>query len=298
MARLIRLLLSTLPLIFSVLAFAFSIVSTTSREWSQQTTYSSQERVTNWTAANALYTIYRSPFVLCSAYIVPSTTNASDSSGNDDDPIDPTFGVNCTNFKPYGFAQTSCELAIAVTNDTYGQVGDARLCQQIHYAGNFAVAGSVFLGLGLLLTMGMFIATMHVIFPLRRKQHNAQHPKVEGDAAASKAAFTENTVQGETHERRQRRFMVMSSINLVLVLFLVVGILLTAVAQFYGVLAFIQSSVNNADFATKGGNKTQHGPWIQGRALSVYATLGWAFAGLAAVGALSAWRLPKWDRVL
>ncbi|MCJ1385952.1 hypothetical protein MMC17_009077 [Xylographa soralifera] len=298
MARLIRLLFSTLPLIFSILAFSFSIVSTTSREWSQQTTYSSQEKATNWTEDNALYTIYRSPFVLCSSYIVPSTTNSSDPSGNDDDPTDPIFAVNCTNFKPYGFAQTSCELAIAVTNDTYGQVGDARLCQQIHYAGNFAIAGSVFLGLGLLLTMGMFVATMHVVFPTRRKQNDAQQARADEDEAASKAAFTESTVHVEKHERRRRRFMVMSSINFVLVMFLVVGILLTVVAQFYGILAFIQSSVNNADFATKGGNKTQHGPWIQGRALSVYATLGWAFAGLAAVGALSAWRLPKWDRVL
>ena len=68
-------------------------------------------------------------------------------------------------------------------------------------------------------------------------------------------------------------------------------------AQCYGVLGFVQSQPDNGNFATTqfagAPGQDDHNPWVQGKALSIYASVSW-FSALLAVGMASLlWRLPR-----
>src|SRR5207248_733588 len=58
--------------------------------------------------------------------------------------------THCDRFKPYGAGKTSCETFAGGATSTDGRLGDDRMCQQVHMAGNLAIAASVFSGLALL----------------------------------------------------------------------------------------------------------------------------------------------------
>jgi len=88
-----------------------------------------------------------------------------------------------------------------------------------------------------------------------------------------------------------------------LVLSFALGTILYVLAQAYGVQAFIMSSPDNGRFASLAGNDLNpdgddHDPWVQGKALTVYASLAWLCSLLGGTLAIFTWRLPHWDKTL
>jgi hypothetical protein len=238
----------------------------------------------NWTEANVIYTLYRSPFIICSAS--SHVSNSSDSQSIT------TYDVSCQNFKPFGFNQTSCEEEVATQDDSAVNLGDSRLCQQIRLAGNFGIASTVFISLGFILTSIATIATLTILlrFPRTAEPQGAEH----GSSTAP-----QNSHEG--HHRRKRSTLI-PHLNLTLVTFLSIGVITALIAQFYAVEGLIQSAYNNADFSTSQGTSAAevqisgiHGPWFQGKGLSGYATCAWGFAAAAGAVAAKAWRLPEWN---
>src|SRR3954447_6427998 len=126
-----HLLGSSITVLFSLLGFVFALVAITSKEWVLRNEYKSTDPV-QWSKTE--YTLYRSPFVICSAQ-----------AGN----------VSCQHFHPFG-TSTSCE-AISITGDVdAANSGDERLCQQIHLAGHFAIASTTLISVGFLLSLALF----------------------------------------------------------------------------------------------------------------------------------------------
>jgi hypothetical protein len=320
--RRVSLVIAAGALVFSLLSFVFSLVAITSKDWAVQQTFNSTiTSPKNWT--KPIFTLYRSPFQICSAkanktIISTNTTisnNATDDDGSSsenqgDDTGNATFivvnqtiyhwNVSCHHYRPFGFDRTSCELEVATQDDQADNVGDSRLCQQIHLAGNFSIASTVFMSLGFLLIAALAIATV-----------------IAGGSSAPEASVT------GTHERRGhektgaptgigsmsrvqeqrsfRRSQVFQFVNLAVAVFLVIGVVTAVIAQFYAIEGLVQSLPNNSDFASssatsEGDVNTHglHGPWYQGKALSTYWTCAWGFAMAAAFAASMAWRYPRW----
>lgn len=65
------------------------------------------------------------------------------------------------------------------------------------------------------------------------------------------------------------------------------------IAQFYGILGLVQSAWPNGEYITNDAVTAQSGPWIQGKASVVYASVGWFGGVLGAVGSLWAWGVPR-----
>src|SRR5271163_673613 len=123
---------SSVTVLFSLLGFVFALVAITSKEWVLRNEYQSTDPV-QWSKIQ--YTLYRSPFVIC-------TANA----GN----------VTCEHFHAYG-KDTSCEAIYTTGDPNANNSGDARLCQQIHLAGYFAIASTTLISVGFLLSLGLFV---------------------------------------------------------------------------------------------------------------------------------------------
>lgn len=64
------------------------------------------------------------------------------------------------------------------------------------------------------------------------------------------------------------------------------------IAQFYGVEGLVQSALPNGDYTIDQAISASSGPWIQGKASVIYASIGWFAAVLAATGCLLAWGVP------
>jgi hypothetical protein len=271
---------TTLTFAFALVSLTFSILALTSRKWALRHHYDPNLSDLDW--VNATYTQYRSPFKICNAFPVSSNNAASAQQ----------YTQNCTHFKAYGFDKTSCELAIATQSDGANNIGDARLCQQIHLAGNFGIASSTFVGLGFLVTLALVASTF-----LNRPSTSQHHPD-RGNVEESEA--TPSGKKKPEHRKENKAQAIFAFINLMLVVFLAIAVITGLISQFYGILGFIQSMPNNSDFSSSRGQDVtdlgthgDHGPWIQGKALSVYLTCAWGF-GLATIGMASiTWRLPR-----
>lgn len=310
----VRILPALFAFIFSLLAFVFSLLAINSKEWAVRKNYDPLYTAKNWTEANVIYTLYRSPFIICSASANVTNVNSTSSSDNDASETLTTYTVSCQNFRPFGFSRTSCEEEVATKNDTAVNLGDTRLCQQIHYAGNFGIASTVFISLGFILTSIAAIATFTVLLrssmTVEKRDtglpnHDQKKPEqsdeiLEGDRHETSTP-TQNT--HATHHRHKRSTLI-AHINLILLTFFFIGVVTAVISQFYAVEGLIQSAYNNADFSTSQGASAAevqtsgtHGPWFQGRGLSVYATCAWGFAAAAGTVAAKAWTLPKWNTV-
>jgi hypothetical protein len=243
-------------LIFALLAFVFSMLAITSRQWAVRDNYDPDVSQQYW--AKPIYTLYRSPFIVCSASQRNATATSSSTAT-----ATPVWDVKCDHFKPFGRDRTSCELYNVTGSDSAENLGDQRLCQQIHLAGNFGIASTFFIGIG-------FLAT---------------------GALALLGLSSRSSGPGW-----------LPYLSLATLLFLFVGVATALLSQFYGVLGFMISLPNQSDFASSQGTGGSdevdvhgaHGPWYQGRALSVYATLAWAFGIAAGTLAIMTWRLPSW----
>ncbi|KAE8445351.1 hypothetical protein EG329_013473 [Mollisiaceae sp. DMI_Dod_QoI] len=310
----VRLLPVLVAFIFSLLAFVFSLLAINSKEWAVRKNYDPLYTPKNWTEANVIYTLYRSPFVICSASANVTNVNSTSSSDDGDSETITTYTVSCQNFRPFGFSRTSCEEEVATQNDTAVNLGDTRLCQQIHYAGNFGIASTVFISLGFILTSIAAIATFTILFrsSMAVEQRDAELPKHDRKRPEQSDEIREgdrheiSTPAQNTHEthHRHKRSSLIAHINLVLLTFLFIGVVTAVISQFYAVEGLIQSAYNNADFSTSQGASAAevqisgiHGPWYQGKGLSVYATCAWGFAAAAGAVAAKAWTLPEWNTV-
>jgi hypothetical protein len=273
MARILRLVSSSLPaFIFASLAFAFTVITITSRDWAQQNHFDNALDMKNW--SKPIYRTYRSPFQICTV----SQDTASDNTT--------IYTEHCNVFDAYGFDKTSCETVFATQNYSAAQTGDERLCQQIHFAGNLAITSTTFISLGFVLTLLMTLAC----------------------CASSPAAHSEHVNEDEpsatTVQHHRRRPTYAPYMNLILITSFAIGATAALLSQFYGILGFIQSQPDNGLFASARGNvidPTQddnHGPWIEGRALKIWVTCAWVFAAFAAGAAGAAWRLPRWEKSL
>ncbi|KAH7227155.1 uncharacterized protein BKA55DRAFT_584230 [Fusarium redolens] len=251
-------------LAFAIVAFVFSVITITSREWAIRDNYDTDFAPQYW--EKPIYTLYRSPFIICTAKQVNST--------NSDEP--PTHHVHCDHFKPYGHNKTSCELYNSTGSDKATTIGDQRSCQQIHLAGNYAIASTVFIGIGFLATTALVLLSLLRSVSTHRHKHESGH--------------------GSNNNRT------MPILALVTLVFLFVGFATAVISQFYAILGFIVSLPNQSDFASSQGSGGSdesdvnggHGPWYQGKALSVYATLAWGFTIATGTIVALTWRLPRW----
>jgi hypothetical protein len=298
--RMLRTLPVLLALCFSIIAFVFSLLAITSSDWAAQDFYDTVVPE-NWTHPN--YTITRSPFRICTAVPIFQTNN-----GTSED-SEPTltfvrYDVSCDRYKPFGLDRTSCELRSVTKTDSVANVGDARLCQQIHYAGNFGISSTVFISLGFILTLCMAMST---IYRMMTRGQASDHPSTSSGAeqygSKSTAADSSQDVQHLSQPSRRYPHLVTSTVNLTAVIFLLIGAILALISQFYGIIGFIQSSPNNGDWASAAAGNSKdvdtnkvgyHGPWYQAEGLSVYMTCAWAFAAATAAMAAKAWSLPRW----
>jgi hypothetical protein len=292
----LRLAPAVTTFIFALLAFIFSLLATTSKKWAVRHNYDPSLNTLDW--KDPIYTLYRSPFTVCTAELVNSTLTI----GSAASPAD--FAVKCTQFRPRGFNRTSCELAIATQDDTAPTIGDARLCQQIHYAGDFGIASTTFIGLAFVLVLVLVIVTL-----VKRPEF-----ATESYTSVAKAAPPNDgsPLRSEQDVNQQAASVVpargsawVAWVDLILLTFLFVGFSTALISQYYGVIGLIQSLPNNADFASSQGGGADdvnthgsHGPWYQGIGLSVYATCAWGFSISAGVVASKAWPLPQWRVVL
>ena len=77
------------------------------------------------------------------------------------------------------------------------------------------------------------------------------------------------------------------------ILVLLLSAALLFLAQFYGILGLIQSAFPNGQYATNQSISANSGPWIQGKASVIYASVGW-FAGILTVGwCVLLWGVPN-----
>ena len=323
--RTLRLLPPLAAFIFAILALIFSLLAITSRKWAIRNNYDPALHENEWTTP--IYTLYRSPFIVCSANQVDNAANSTASNATSSaatpaaatsttDPSStpspsPIYQVDCTHYRPFGFNRTSCELEVATQTDTAETIGDSRLCQQIHYAGNFGIASTLFIGLGFLLSGTMVMMTF---LNARRRSLASMGPgsrRVEGeqtqedtiDKRPGATTLAANKYGGNPGARPS---VIASYVNFVLVLFLFIGFATGIISQYFAVLGFIHSLPNQSDFASSAGvgasKETDvhgfHGPWFQGVGLSVYATCAWAFTAAAGVMASKTWHLPTWKMVL
>jgi hypothetical protein len=291
MPRLLRIITQICPLIFAILAFAFSLKYITSKNWSYRRFYPG-DFPENFKAP--AYSQYRSPFIICNAEAVQVVAaNGS---------VIPGYVERCIRY-PVWANHTSCELPVVTQNDSVENVGDRRQCQQIHYAGNLSIAGTTFIGLGFFLTLIMTMVSVLLLTSAPESQSSSIPTTIT--ASAKTEDDDEQPHALPAHQRRRyHRILNPTSpyVNLALIVFFVLGAILTILAQFYGVLAFTISAPDNGVFdgvPLSGFKKApDHEPWVQGSALSVFASLTWLCAAIGACLAGMVWRIPRLEKVV
>src|SRR5258708_221188 len=120
MPRLIHTVSPAIPFILATLAFAFTLLSLTSREWSTQKSFDPSLDMTDW--AKPLFSRSRSPFQICE----PSREDSSSTASNDST-VTTTYTLSCQKYAAYGFGKTSCESVYAIKSYNEARAGDERL---------------------------------------------------------------------------------------------------------------------------------------------------------------------------
>jgi hypothetical protein len=232
-STIVRLLPTIGAAIFSLLAFVFSLLTVTSKKWAVRHNYDPVLNPEDW--RDPIYTLYRSPFTVCFAALVNASAAGSSGLTASD------FDVNCTRFRPRGFNRTSCELAIATQDDTAITIGDNRLCQQIHYAGNYWIASTAFIGLAFLLTAVLAIFTF-----IKRPRFATEISGVAANGIQSPPRNDgQQYSQGNNNggpsttpvvvEKRQQGTIWVTWVAFVLLIFMFVGFATAVIGQYYGV---------------------------------------------------------------
>lgn len=253
-------LLALFCLILTIISFAFTVVTTITRDWAHQDHFDGTVARSNWT--EPLYTLYRSPFIVCSPSAVYengtlAANSTIDETGNQIDPVSDnldqllqnlTWTVSCARFGPMGLGKRSCETNVGTNiSASDARFGDERQCQQIHMAGSLSIASSVFIGISLL--------TMLVLFGISL---------ATGRSGTARMALSITTI-----------------------ILLLLGSTTMFIAQFYGLLGLVQSAIPNGNYAADGPLPSAAGPWIQGKSSVIYGSLSW-FGGVLAAGVVAA----------
>jgi len=163
------------------------------------------------------------------------------------------------------------------------------------------------IGIGFFFTLIMTAAAA-ALYGSPAAEDETQAPVPSGGSKpapeATEGSYTSPSTPKAKTGRRHRVLSPLSPyVNASGVTFLVLGAILTVLAQFYGVLAFTMSAPDNGKWTiSEQGVQNQdgndHEPWTQGRALTVFASLGWFFALCGATIAQAAWRLPRFTKVI
>ncbi|KAI1610922.1 hypothetical protein EDD36DRAFT_490113 [Exophiala viscosa] len=269
---------SAITTLFATLGFVFALVAITSKEWVMRNEYSSTDPV-QWLERQ--YRLYRSPFAICNY----NGTN-----------------VTCHHFHPFG-KNTSCEAISRTGNLDADSSGDARLCEQIHLAGHFAIASTTLISVGFLLSLALlaFAITMPSTTSedgtagRSQSRHGRNHSKHAQEGVADGLEATPVEEESTLH-RRSRATGWSSYASFLMLVCLSIGIMTALLSQFYTILGLIQSAPNNADFASSSAitdsSLRQYDSWYQGKALSVYETCAWGFAAVGTVIATRTWKMP------
>jgi len=280
MARsLIQIIGSITPLIFGILGFAFIITSFVSRDWVRQDYYPPELQPLDW--QSPLFTIYRSPFILCSAS--PSKTGSDGT----------TYDVVCNRYKVTGRGKTACQTPNET--DAYSAItGDWRMCQQVHLSGNLILASLVFTSVAF---VALLVLSYFFIIKGPSTTSAAQSTDQSLGAGGKDAeAVTQNTTLQQATGQ--------STAVVIGTYFLLAALAVTAMcaflSQFYAILGLVQSQPDNGAWASvplgsvvdSQTGDLHHAPWMQGKALTVYVSLGWLFSALAAGAIGGTWLGP------
>ncbi|KAG4443041.1 hypothetical protein IFR05_001495 [Cadophora sp. M221] len=276
---------SVLPLIFGILSLSFVAVSFTSRDWVRQEYFPPQLQPLDW--KDPLFTIYRSPFVLCGAN--PSKTGSEIM----------RYDITCSRFAVSGRGKTACQTPNET--DAYSSItGDWRMCQQIHLSGNLVLAALVFVSVALATLIGLSI----VFIPrsLRRGQTvtaastNAEESGGSASQGPQKTSAAQQPVTGTPAQQPIQSLAIMIA-TYALLISLSVTAMCTFLSQFYGILGLVQSQPDNGLWASLSLGAVQdqqtgdlhHAPWVQGDVLTIYMSLAWLFSALAAGAIGGSW---------
>jgi hypothetical protein len=156
----------------------------------------------------------------------------------------------------------ACETLATFFADNDPAYGDTRQCQQIHMAGSLLISSSVFSGLSLLSILGL--TTLSILSPPPQTRHHNSQPSRAHTLLSSWTIFC-----------------------------LLVSAGLLFIAQFYGLLGLVQSAFPNGNYITNVPNAANSGPWVQGKASVIYASIGWFAGCLAVAGVVGAWGVPS-----
>lgn len=274
-SRVTAILTSLLPLALCTIAFAFAITATISPEWATRQHYNSNYNEEDWSPATQTLTETRSPFIVCGTR--PDENRV--------------LQLVCESY--INSVNSSCSSWNVTGSNSALNYGDARLCQQIHWSGNLAIASTTFIGLGFLVTLSMSLVAALALLSPGSISANSEATSTSKDESTTITA----TTRPEPRHRHKYLSPAAPYCNAFLIAFLIIGAILYVLAQFYGVLAFVQSAPDNGAFAAYGamgpnGQGSDHSPWIQGKALSIYGSVAWFGALLTALCASWVWRLP------
>jgi hypothetical protein len=156
----------------------------------------------------------------------------------------------------------------------------------VHYAGNLQIAASVFIGLGLIFSLALFVVPLV--------------PRWESSVAASDRA--EGEERHEHHEKPRETAPITSYVVFMLLSCLYTGALLQILAQYFGVLGLTVTATPNAkdavQFQLDGANNFMGHDWVIGRALSAFATVAWTSALFCAGIATAVFTRPRFPKLL
>jgi hypothetical protein len=284
--RIISTIAKLVPLVLIIISFIFTVLSTTSKQWAYQNFYSEGETVALDQQIKPLWTLYRSPFWTCGrpadpqrklSLLISSLTTVSfklkltylsiHQNHKTDLKTAGDHTVLCTRHSLTSFGHRACE-TLAGTNLPFGQdnpaYGDPRQCQQIHMAASLTVSSSVFSGLALLAIL------LLVPLSILRPAHHSH--------ALSPTSPTQ-------------------ILNMWTIFCLSVSGIMLLLAQSYGVLGLIQSAFPNGKYATSDSISASSGPWVQGKASVIYASIGWFAALLGVAWMVIVFGLPSFAGV-
>jgi len=290
-SRIFQVVGAVAPLVFGILSLSFVAASFASRDWVRQDYFPPQLQPLDW--KDPQFTIYRSPFILCSA----------NPSKNGSEVI--RYDITCHRFKITGRGQTACQTPNETTDYT-SVTGDWRMCQQIHLSGNLILAALVFVSVAL-----ATLAALSYVFILRavRGGQATAAPAEESEEAEITAEETSNrrykgsrgqntsTTPADLTAQQRITSPVVIIFTYLLLAFLSVTAMCTFLSQFYGILGLIQSQPDNGIWASMSLGSVQdqqtgdlhHAPWVQGNVLTIYMSLAWLFSALAAGAIGGSW---------
>ncbi|KAK5455898.1 hypothetical protein LTS15_005216 [Exophiala xenobiotica] len=285
-------------LALSIVSTIFVLLALTSPHWASQSYYYALNGQSDGTTdIKPLFRASRSPFYRCGIPKVPVELKNGTR----------RWSLECHSYRPYGKDKTSCRSAaeMGIPSDNLvagkGLLGNAQECQQVHYAGNLQIAASVFITLGLIMTLMLVLVGVLRNRKTSGAEEEATAQNTSEGAKESRCAET-GPAPGSLKRGPTRR--IGSYMILLLLFFLYAGSLMQILAQFFGLLGLtINNSLSVQDVWTAQFNTNTtldnfvaHA-WVVDKGLSAYATVAWTSALLCAAIATVYFHTPRFYKV-